>query len=224
MLVHDMRAPLDGIKLTLGVLRRQEQLGTPRWELMDQALGSLEDVHRLMDELLHANRLEDETFQPGAHPLALGALLERSLRTFRPMAEERGLALLVAGMDELPPVMADTAVLKRVLDNLIGNALKFTEAGSVRVSAERAGGALKVMIADTGPGIPADARARVFDRYYHVERRKTNRQGGFGLGLAFCEKAVAAMGGRIGVDERPGGGSIFWFTLPEAAEATAERA
>jgi two-component system, sensor histidine kinase and response regulator len=216
MLVHDMRAPLDGIRLTLSVLRRQEQLETPRWRMMDDALGALEDVGRLMEDLLHANRLEDASFAAKVHPLALSALLERSLRTLRPLAEERGLALEVAPTEHLPMVMADPALLKRVVDNLLGNALKFTETGAIRVTAEREGDVVRVSVTDTGPGIPAEARARIFDRYFHLERRKRTHQGSFGLGLAFCAQATSAMGGAIGVESNEGQGSTFWFTLPVA--------
>ncbi|MFN3430061.1 MAG: response regulator [Candidatus Sericytochromatia bacterium] len=223
MLVHDMRAPLDAIRLTMGVMRRQEPEETPRHRMLDDAMGALEDVNRLMDDLLHANRLEDEGFTAKLQPVSLSVLLERSLRSLRPIAEERGLALDVTEPGDMPPVLADPALLKRVIDNLLGNALKFTEQGHVRLEAAPDGDAARVCIRDTGPGIPAEARERIFDRYYHIERRKRTRQGSFGLGLAFCAQAVAAMGGAIGVTSEEGRGSAFWFTLPLApAPAPAE--
>jgi signal transduction histidine kinase len=214
MLVHDMRAPLDAIRLTMGVLRRQEEAASPRWRMMDDAMGALEDVNRLMDDLLHANRLEDEGFTATLQPVALAALFERSARALRPLADERGLALEVAPTDGLPLVMADPALLKRVIDNLLGNALKFTEQGSIHLGATREGDVVRVSVRDTGPGIPADAVSRIFDRYYHLERRKQTRLGSFGLGLAFCARAVAAMHGTIGVASEEGAGSEFSFTLP----------
>lgn len=218
MLVHDMRAPLDAIRLTMGVLRRQEEDASPRWRMMDDAMGALEDVNRLMDDLLHANRLEDEGFAATLQPLALSGLFDRSARALRPLADERGLALEVAPADALPMVMADPTLLKRVIDNLLGNALKFTEHGSIRLGATREGDVVRVSVSDTGPGIPAEAVSRIFDRYYHLERRKQTRQGSFGLGLAFCARAVAAMHGTIGVTSEEGAGSEFSFTLPVAAE------
>jgi signal transduction histidine kinase len=218
MLVHDMRAPLDGIRLALTVLRRQESLDTPRWELLDNALGSLEDVNQLMDDLLQANRLEDAGHEARCHPLSLSALFDRSLRALRPLAEERGLALVVEPLEGLPPVMADTALLRRVFDNLIGNAIKFTEAGEVRVRARQEGQYVHVSVIDTGPGIPAEAQERIFDRYYHIERRKATRQGSFGLGLAFCDRAVALMGGDIRVISEEGKGAEFLVTLPAAPQ------
>jgi signal transduction histidine kinase len=184
--------------------------------MMDDAMGALEDVNRLMDDLLHANRLEDEGFTATNQPLALSGLLERSARALRPLADERGLTLEVAPTDDLPMVVADPALLKRVIDNLLGNALKFTEHGTIRLGAERAGDVVRVSVRDTGPGIPADAVSRIFDRYYHLERRAQTRMGSFGLGLAFCARAVAAMHGTIGVTSEEGVGSEFSFTLPVA--------
>ena len=216
MLVHDMRAPLDGIRLALGVLRRTEEHESPRWSLLDHALGAVEEVGTLVDDLLHANRLEDEGFEPRCHKLALGPLLERSLATLRPLAASRDLSLSADVPADLPMVMADPALTKRVLDNLVGNAIKFTDVGGVAISAATQAGAVRLEIRDTGPGIPDEVKDRIFDRYFHVEQRKLNRQGGFGLGLAFCERAVAAMAGTIDVRDAGDGGTIFGFTLPIA--------
>ncbi len=216
MLVHDMRAPLDGIRLALGVLRRQEAIETARWSLLDNALGAVEDMGTLVDDLLHANRLEDEGFEPKCHKLALSRLVERSLTVLRPLAASRELALTADVSADLPMVMADPALAKRVIDNLIGNALKFTDAGDVALTACLAGDAVRIEVRDTGPGIADDVKARIFDRYFHLAQRKEKNQGGFGLGLAFCERAVRAMGGTIDVRDAEGGGTVFGFTLPIA--------
>lgn len=215
MLVHDMRGPLDGIRLTLGILRRQESQKSLRWGLLDSSLAAMEGLGHLMDDLLHANRMEDEGFAPRVHPLALSALVERSMRDLRPVAEESGLTLLAASPMDLPLALADPALVKRVLDNLVGNAIKFTDKGTVHISAQVVGDVVRVTVTDTGPGIARDALAHVFDRYYQLEHGET-RRGGFGLGLAFCARAVTAMGGRIGADSEEGHGSTFWFTLPLA--------
>lgn len=216
MLVHDMRAPLDGIRLALGVLRRQEALESPRWSLMDNALGAVEELGTLVDDLLHANRLEDEGFEPKSHKLALAPLVERSLTVLRPLAASRELALVADVPADLPMVLADPALTKRVVDNLVGNAIKFTDQGEVALTAAVVDGAVRVEIRDTGPGIADEVKNRIFDRYFHVAQRKEHRQGGFGLGLAFCERAVKAMGGTIDVHDARPHGTIFGFTLPIA--------
>lgn len=216
MLVHDMRAPLDGIRLALGVLWRQEAHESPKWALLDNALGAVEDLGTLVDDLLQANRLEDEGFEPKVGKIALAPLVERSLTVLRPLAASRELALTADVPADLPMVMADPALTKRVIDNLVSNATKFTDHGEVAIAARADGAVVRVEVRDTGPGIPDDVKARIFDRYFHLEQRKANRQGGFGLGLAFCERAVTAMGGTIGVRDAEGGGAVFTFTLPIA--------
>jgi two-component system phosphate regulon sensor histidine kinase PhoR len=218
MLAHDLRAPLDGLRLTLGVLRRQEDPASPRWGLLDLALGAVEDASGMVDDLLHANRLEDEGFQPELTPLALGPLVARGAAAMHPLATERGLALEAVVAPDLPLVQADAALVKRVLDNLIGNAIKFTPAGAITVTAAVSGDAVALTVRDTGPGIPAERKAKIFDRYFHVATRRETRQGGFGLGLAFCERAIAAMGGTIRVEDAPGGGAAFVVWLPALRE------
>jgi signal transduction histidine kinase len=118
-------------------------------------------------------------------------------------------------------VLADRDIVRRVLVNLLGNALKFTpEGGSITVGAEPQQGpgeTVCVWVRDTGPGIAPEHQGRIFDKFYQVRPGAT--AGGVastGLGLSFCRMAVEAHGGRIGVDSEPGQGSRFWFTLPAA--------
>jgi signal transduction histidine kinase len=116
----------------------------------------------------------------------------------------------------LPYVLADPELLRHVIDNLVGNALKYTHPGAaahVDVSAQvLPGGAVRVEVADDGIGIPEVDRPRVFDAFH----RSSNSRGhqGTGLGLTICQRIVERHGGHIGVEEQPGGGSSFWFVLP----------
>jgi CheY-like chemotaxis protein/HPt (histidine-containing phosphotransfer) domain-containing protein len=136
-----------------------------------------------------------------------------------PRATAKGLHLSTAVADDVPRGLAgDPARLRQVLLNLIGNAIKFTDAGSVRVEVERvvAGDRprLRVAVTDTGIGIAAEAQPRLFDEFTQADASVTRRFGGTGLGLAISKKIVTAMGGDIGVESAPGRGSRFWFTVP----------
>lgn len=224
MLVHDMRSPLEGIRLALSALKRQEDPSSNRLDLYEHALTALAGVGSLMDDLLQANRLEEEGFTPNTQPVVLGELLDISLKILGPIADARELSLVVERCDDLPPVLADPGLLRRVIDNLISNAIKFTDTGEVRISARQDGERLRVGIRDTGCGIPAEALSRVFDRYYHLARRQAHQQNSFGLGLAVCQRAIDAMQGEIGATSEEGHGSEFWFTLPLAPVEAASRA
>ncbi|MEB3222031.1 MAG: HAMP domain-containing sensor histidine kinase [Candidatus Sericytochromatia bacterium] len=217
MLVHDMRAPLDGIRLTLGVLKRQEDESNARHAMLQNALTAVEEVASLVDDLLQSNRLEEEGFTPDTRPVDLAVLVKRSLSVLRPLATSRGIALSAVVPPDVPMVDADPSLLKRVVDNLLSNALKFTPEGGVQLAVEAGQGRVKVEVHDTGPGIPDEMKATIFGRYAQVDRRSEEGRQGYGLGLAFCDRAVQAMGGLLTVRDGDGGGSVFFFELPIAA-------
>jgi two-component system sensor histidine kinase/response regulator len=219
MLVHDLRAPMDGVKLAIAVLTRQEPADSPRLELLKDATLALDGMGRLVDDLLHVHQLE--TAMQVTHPrnLDLEKSLDTFVRPFRGLAEAKGVNVIIEHPAGPLRVFADAPLLERVMDNLISNALKFTEVGEIRVRSVQEGDFARISVADTGPGIAEEALPRIFDRFYHVARRQATRQGGFGLGLAFCEGAIKAMGGAIGVDSKVGQGSTFWFTIPHLASS-----
>lgn len=214
MLVHDMRAPLDGVRLALATLARASNLSPPQHELVGLAMGSLAGLGELVENLLQVNRLEDEGFTPHRARVELAAVARASVAALGPVAAARGLALTAEGLEA--PVWLDTdeRLVARILDNLLSNALKFTDEGGVTLALAPAAGGVELGVADTGTGIPADALPHVFDRYYHLERRRERAEEGFGLGLAFCQRAAAALGGRISVESEPGRGSTFRVWLP----------
>lgn len=220
MLVHDMRSPLDGVRLALVLLRRQEAPDSPRWQLMDQALSGVEQLASLADDLLLTHRLEERGFQAQRQPVALMALVQRVLHAFQPLAQERGLDLALAeGGPSERVALADPQLLRRVLDNLVGNALKFTPApGRIRLGLRAApeGGAL-LWVEDSGPGVPEGQRQRIFDRYAQAGHRAHHGGAGLGLGLAFSARAASAMGGQLTCTEGDLGGARFLLALPGAS-------
>jgi signal transduction histidine kinase len=130
-----------------------------------------------------------------------------------PLVAEKGLRLKNEVPSQLPPIYADAALVERVLRNLIGNAIKFTSTGDVVRVAARADvsdSSILVSVSDTGPGIPADIRDLLFQKFVTGQQEER----GSGLGLAFCKMAIEAHGKRIWVESPPGGGTMFAFTLP----------
>jgi CheY-like chemotaxis protein len=136
-------------------------------------------------------------------------------------AEERGLELAIAIAPEVPSsLLGDPSRVRQVLMNLVGNAIKFTDEGHVLIEAGVRDGHLRIAISDTGPGIPAEKHALLFQRFSQVESSTTRRHGGTGLGLAISKQLVELMGGRIGLENSPEQGSTFWFTLPLGANVS----
>jgi signal transduction histidine kinase len=139
-----------------------------------------------------------------------------------PLAAEKHLALKVSMAPDLPPGRGDRQRIAQVLLNLVGNAIKFTEAGEVRVDATTSDGTFVVSVSDTGPGIAPADRERIFGEFQQADSSSTRSKGGAGLGLAIAKRIVELHGGRIWVESSPGQGSTFWFTLPVRVERQQE--
>src|SRR5262249_44128470 len=135
-----------------------------------------------------------------------------------PLAMAKDLDTSVKLPDDLPSVRADVDRLRQILTNLIGNAIKFTESGTVRVTADAKGAAVAVHVTDTGIGIPQAQLGRIFDEFVQVDQTLARRQGGTGLGLAIASRLARLMGGEIAVSSVAGSGSRFTVSLPRAAQ------
>jgi signal transduction histidine kinase len=147
--------------------------------------------------------------------LDLANLMRKLLADFQVAAEQAGLSLTAQIADDLPPVSGDAQHLLRVMDNLLGNALKFTPVGGqISVRLWRDGPQAVLEVADTGIGIPPDQLERVFERFYQVDGSTTRRYGGTGLGLALVKEIVEAHGGQVSVSSQVGQGSTFTVRLP----------
>ena len=137
------------------------------------------------------------------------------LSLLRPRIEEKSFDVGNKIPAELPPARADRKGLEQVFTNLLDNAIKYGGPGTrVRLRAQRAGNALRVEIADSGPGVEPRHLPRLFERFYRVDSGRSRDMGGTGLGLSIVKHLVEAMSGTIGVDSVPGRGATFWFTLP----------
>ncbi|HEQ3655599.1 TPA: response regulator, partial [Pseudomonas aeruginosa] len=215
---HEIRTPLNGI-LGMAELLREASLGERDRQRLRALATAGEGLLAILNEVLHFARLEEAADVPEAVDFSLRSLLEDVLTLLEPRARENATRLDLW----LDPQVHDghrgaEQFLRQVLTNLLGNAVKFTEAGEVRVRIERlarsAGSErLRLSVADDGIGIPEEMRERIFERFTQGGDAVTRRYGGTGLGLAISKRLVEALGGRIGVESRVGQGSTFWFEI-----------
>ncbi|RME36633.1 MAG: PAS domain-containing sensor histidine kinase [Thermoflexia bacterium] len=216
MIIHDLRNPLSSIMSGLDLIRAavmDSSLNLPVDQLFDVTRRSGERLFTLIDSILDLARLEAGKTELRWELIPVSELVRETIEQVQPLALGREVHLETRIPSNLPPVLGDRELLRRVLVNLLDNALKYTPAGGrVTVTAERLSPeTLLFAVADTGPGIPLEHQARIFDRFARVPGQRT---GGTGLGLAFCKLAVEAHGGKIWVESRPGEGATFKFTLP----------
>ncbi len=213
MIVHDLRNPLTTLLTVLELADPSPPLVTARQEALDML--------DMVDSLMDMNRWEAGQLAMEAEAMRLPPLVARVMERLRPLAQQKQIHFEIACDDDLPAVWADSEIIRRVLINLLDNALKFTPSGGrvtgrllaeAAVVPDREAGA-RCVLSDTGPGIPPQFQERVFERYM-----RTNPGGaqvrGTGLGLTFCKMAIEAHDGRIWVEDGPEGGSQFIFTLP----------
>jgi signal transduction histidine kinase len=213
MMVHDLRGPIAGVMGALELLGHAPGLEEADRKLLDAAERNVRRQLKLVEGILEIARLEEGALPVRQQDVELFSLVEETVRTMKPAAEARQLELLTEAPGQLPVVRADPGLVVRVLENLVGNAVKFSPPGSgaIRVSARRDGTAVEVFVRDCGPGVEEKVRARVFEKF-----AVGNQPGrGSGLGLAFCRLAVEAQGGRIWL-EHPGPGAVFAFSIPYA--------
>ena len=216
LMSHEMRTPLNGVIGMLGLLSRTRLDGAQR-AYAEAARSSAEHLLGLVNDLLDYARLEADRLEFDSAPVDLEALVRGVAELLSPRAHEKGLEIAWSVAPEAVDVMADEGRLRQVLFNLAGNAVKFTESGGVRIIVERAGGSMKApklafIVDDTGPGVPVEARGRIFEEFGHVDASDASRFGGAGLGLAVVRKLADAMGGAVSVADRPDGpGARFRF-------------
>ncbi|MEO0581437.1 MAG: ATP-binding protein [Bacteroidota bacterium] len=214
---HELRTPLNGIiGLSEGVYDRTDHKTDK--EDLELIISSGKRLHHLVDDLLDFSKLRSGEFELERHPVDLSSVIELIFRMSGPAANKKGLSLVNAVPFSLPAVDADPFRLQQILFNLIGNAIKFTEEGEVRVHAEAVGSQVKISISDTGIGIPQEKLNAIFDAFQQADGSTARKFGGTGLGLTITKQLVSLHGGEIGVHSEIGEGSTFWFTLGASDE------
>jgi heavy metal sensor kinase len=213
---HELRTPLTVMKGNIGVALNRPRTAEEYQTALLQLEGEVDRLTRLTENLLLLARADAGRPLVQPRDVDAAALARDVVDDFRPLAEAKSLELSVAAPDALP-MRGDPDRLHRLLFNLIDNAVKYTERGSVAVRVERGPGnppSIRFVVADTGPGIAAEHLPRLFERFYRADESRSREQGGVGLGLAIAHSIAAAHGGAVEVASEFGCGTTFVVTLP----------
>jgi len=212
---HELRTPLTAVLGFSSLIGEQPGLTPAARNYLQRISTAGEVLLATVNDVLDFSKLESGHVEIKPAAVSPAALAGGIVDLFTLQASDKGLSLEAGGLDALPDtVLIDSDRVRQILLNLIGNAVKFTEAGQVRLDTGYAAGRLTFTVTDSGPGIAAEDAARLFRRFSQVDASTTRRYGGTGLGLAICKGLVEAMGGEIGVDTVVGQGSRFWFCIP----------
>lgn len=217
-LVHDLRNPLGTIRTGLQILSMEAaKLDADQKTIIEIALNNSNRMLKFINAILEVNQLESGKLTLRPTTFRIQDQITDMLASLAPLAEDKAQRLVNDAGAGLPPVYADATLITRVLENLIGNAIKYTPAhGTVRVGAQTDSDdptKIRITVSDTGPGIAPELLPRLFGKFVAGK----DKERGHGLGLAFCKLAIEAHGERIAVESATGKGTTFWFTLPIAS-------
>lgn len=216
---HDLRTPMNGILGAVTLIQaRQAGLDAEQRQHVSVIGASARALLELLNELLDLSRIEAGRLKLELVPVDLRALLEEVYGLMVILADQKQLGLNVVCPSDLPRVITDPARLRQILQNLVGNAVKFTDQGQISVAVEQVSRdgdqiGLRFTVRDTGIGVAEHQWPRLFERFEQADPSISRRFGGTGLGLAICRRLVELLDGEIGVEGAPGQGTAFWFTL-----------
>jgi signal transduction histidine kinase len=213
---HELRTPLNA------VLGYTELISDGIYgEVPDKARAVLERIQSngrhllaLINDVLDLSKIEAGQLKLALEPYSLGSLLGTVSAATESLATNKGLRFLTEVEQTLPSGHGDERRLAQVVLNLVGNAIKFTDKGEVKVRAGRKGESFEIAVVDTGPGIAAEDQARIFEEFQQVDNTSTRKKGGTGLGLAISRRIVEMHGGQMSVESEVGYGSTFRVTIP----------
>lgn len=210
---HELRTP---ITIAQGAIQLAKEVKDERKrnKLLTLAFNALSRQNMIVADLLEATRMRRTGIKLSLERVDLKDIIHNVIEEFKPVAAKKGIKMNSRIDKGLPLIKADYVRLEHVLGNLLSNALKFTENGSVTVEAKRSGKDVVVCVEDTGIGIAEEYYEKIFQYLYQIDSSGTRRFGGTGMGLAIVKEIVETHGGKVTVDSQPGKGSRFCFTLP----------
>ncbi len=221
---HDLLQPLNAARLFVSALAGR-RLADGNRQLVGQAASALDSIESLLEALLEISRLDAGAIQPDIRPMPLADLFAALTGEFAAMAQRRGLGFDVAPTDLW--VNSDPRLLRRILQNFLSNAVRYTGSGRITMAATATPGGIRIAVSDTGPGIARSDQAIIFEEFRRLPGSPDRVDRGIGLGLAIVQRAATTLGVPIDLESAPGSGSCFAVTVPAAAAhgdaAAAER-
>jgi signal transduction histidine kinase len=218
---HDIRTPANAISLLAELIRRSS--GNPAMaadvpELAMELHHSAMSLVNLLGDVLDVARFDSGRIELEESEFDLNQFLQDEIRQLQPLARQKSLEMSCSLPARPLRIRTDRIKLSRIIGNLVGNAIKFTERGQIRLEAQSQNGqGVEIRISDTGVGIATEFLRHIFDEFFQLRNPERDRTKGTGLGLSICKRLVDAMGGRIDVVSQPGAGSTFTVTLPASA-------
>ena len=226
MIVHDLKSPLTSVLATIEMLMDGDfgELTADQKKALGDSEAKAEDLLALIEDLLEVRRIEETALTLNLDPLAPGALLTEIVHEWQHRFQQDGATASIDVADDTPVFHADRPLIKRVIGNLIQNALTHSaHAVTLHLSVRKDGDGVLFTVADNGPGIPPEYHELIFRKFEQVRTPNVPRVRSSGLGLAFCKLVVESHGGRIWVQSEEGRGSAFHFALPVRPPSTVVR-
>jgi len=216
-ITHDLRSPLTSILGYVDLLHRVGEVNDKQAEFIARVQGSVSHITSLMDKVLSLGQVETQ-LDANFRQVSLGPVIQEVVAGFEPALTKKSLTLAVDVAEPLLPVFGDTVQLRQVFENLIGNAVKYTQHGDIiSLTADQEGEQIIIRIQDHGCGIPLEVQSKIFDRFYRAPNVAADTPG-TGLGLFITKSIVDNHNGRIWVDSKEGEGSVFSLVLPVSRE------